>query len=145
MRNVLVIFFSINLIAMLSCSKNEVTSNKVKSPFTVMYELTSSSSIVPGESVGLLYTNSAQGTSRVNSSDIPSLPWKKTITVTDDIRPLTFTFKAISIYLKGPGTITGNIYVNVTKKASVTESSNKAGASSNLKDYATLNMQYIVE
>lgn len=145
MKKLFTLLMAINLITISSCTKNGTQGNKVSSPFTVMYELTSNSSIVSDGGGGIQYTNSAQGSSGISSTLIRTLPWNTTITVTAENRPLTFSFRVLPIQLFGPGTITANIYINGKKKATVTESSSKAGGSTNLKDYASLNMQYVVE
>jgi hypothetical protein len=140
-KKLLALSICIYLMPMLSCSKNDLTSNNVKSPFTVMYELTSTSSLNRNGGGGVEYTNSAQGTSGIGSSVIGTLPWKTTLTVTAENRPLTFTYRVKTIELNNSGTITGNIYINGIKKASITEPSRQV----NFKFYSDLNMQYVVE
>ena len=141
MKKVLTLCIYIFFISILSCSKNDTTSNKVKSPFTVTYELTSTSIFNSAGLGGVEFTNSAQGTSGIASRLMKTLPWKTTLTVTAENRPLTFNYRVITILLNQTGTITGNIYINGIKKATVTEPSRFA----NSEYKADLNMQYLVE
>lgn len=109
-----------------SCSKSD--ENNEASPFTVKYEIISSSKIIsPGSSVIISYTNSTgQLQTKSFSSSDNLISWNETINVTSAIRPLTLNLSITSsgaanggyLAIANSGTITQNIYINDILKSS---------------------------
>jgi hypothetical protein len=107
------------IISFLSCKKDGGTdSSSISSPFTVKYEFTADKSldqVLPKPIIA--YINSSGGTTQTTGS---SLPWVLEQTVTATNRPFNLQMTGLIIYLTGPGSVTGNIYINGVKKATAT-------------------------
>ncbi len=140
MKKSVLLLIAVISMHILSCKKNEdnTTSNKVSSPFTVKYEITSSTNVYSNNS----YSNTSQTITYVNSTGqqqtetvtnlSDSNPWSKTITVTSGIRPLQLSLLLSSnnqIYLSKTGQITQNIFVNGKLVASSTNQSTTTSTS----------------
>jgi hypothetical protein len=125
-----------------SCKKTENTNVKIKSPFTIKYEFITSVPTVRNTNAIVRYTNSAQG---ITGVAINEAPWSTSVTMTAESRPISLSFKGSSIELSAPGAITGNIYINGIKKATLTEASRKGGAGPFFNDFALFDMNFIVE
>lgn len=101
-----------------SCKKDGgQDSSTISSPFTVKYEFTSTSPLETIYQNSLSYTNSSGG---LSTSLINSFPWTLEQTVTTTNRPFPIQLVGTTLALKNPGSVTGNIYINGVKKASVT-------------------------
>ena len=104
-----------------SCSPDTPVNTGTSSPFTLRYEIITSSPIVSNPaSQGIGYTNGTQQTEFDNSFTSGS-SWIKEITVTSTNRPFNTALVTGpgSITLSAPGTVTGNIYLNGNQVAHV--------------------------
>lgn len=129
MKNFISIFFVLCTFLQ-SCSRGNEDNNSsnVKSPFTVKYEIISSSKIIsPGSSVVISYTNSLGQLQTESFSGTSNLiTWNKSINVESIVRPLTLNLSIKSsgttnggyLAISNSGTITQNIYINGTLKSS---------------------------
>ena len=114
-----------------SCSSNstaggQVNPNAVGTPFTLKYEIiTSSPAVSNPASQGIGYTNGTQQTEFDNSFTSGS-SWIKEINVTSTTRPFNTALVSGpgSITLSAPGTVTGNIYINGNQVAHVVNPTN---------------------
>jgi len=140
MKKVLYILATI-LVGFTSCKKDTTSttnSNSLASPFTLKYEIVTSSAIDTSKAgTGaygkplMVYSN---GTQQPEIEFLtPTTSWSKTVTVTTPNRPFVALLHTggswsgvvqtggyLPFYLKAPGTITGKIYVNGNLVASVT-------------------------
>lgn len=120
-----------------SCSRGNEDNNPsiVKSPFTVKYEIISSSKIIsPGSSVVISYTNSSGQLQTESFSGTSNLiTWNKSINVESIVRPLTLNLSIKSsgatnggyLAISNSGTITQNIYINgILKSSNISNSTN---------------------
>lgn len=139
MKKLLLIIITAVFITGCEKSKNEV-GNTDKS-FTVKYELITSQEVAPPQNPFPLiqYTNGT-GQPEVATNFSSGKTWTKTVTVTDTRRPFIILFNPEGIFLKSAGTITGNIYINGAKKATVTNSSTNFGG-----HQAVISMSYSVQ
>ena len=122
MRNLLLCNIMLFLTCIVSCKKENTNTDKIKSPFTVKYEISATENTY--SSYGSLLVSYVNGTGQ-NETESPTFlsnttPWTKTITVTTTARPLKLSLRlstspvdAYRIYLKNKaGQIVQNIYVN---------------------------------
>ena len=120
-----------------SCSRGNEDNNSsiVKSPFTIKYEIISSSKIIsPGSSVVISYTNSLGQLQTESFSGTSNLiTWNKSINVESIVRPLTLNLSIKSsgatnggyLAISNSGTITQNIYINgILKSSNISNSTN---------------------
>jgi len=102
-----------------SSAGGQVNPNTLGTPFTLKYEIITSSPIVSNPaSQGIGYTNGTQQTEFDNSFTSGS-SWIKEITVTSTTRPFNTALVTGAITLNTPGTVTGNIYLNGNQVAHV--------------------------
>ncbi len=149
----LIAFFSITVI---SCKKNNASdapSNQISSPFTVKYEITSSSNVYSSYNLPIAtYVNS---TGQQQTESVPSLsantPWVKTVTVTSTTRPLQLSLLLSTsppgvyrLYLLNSGQITQNIYVNGNLVASSTNQSSTSANGSGQFNISTIALNYTI-
>ena len=126
------IFFILTLlfvisITIFSCSSNnstggQVNPNNVGSPFTLKYEIITSSTIVagPGGNFGTIFYENGSNQPEIDNSFTSGTTWTKQVTVTTSNRPfLALLQVSNSIYMSAPGTVIGNIYVNGNRVAHV--------------------------
>ncbi len=84
------------------------------------------------------YFNSSGGSTQTTANN---LPWILEQTVTSTTRPFNLQITGLSIFQTSPGSVRGNIYINVVKKATVTAQT-RALFGSNVVDQ--LQVVYIV-
>ncbi len=116
-----------------SCKKdsNSTSSTNISSPFTVKYELVPTTVVTSSWGAPNIFYINATGqteTESVNTLSNVSV-WSKTITITTAIRPLKLNLHASTIagsyylVLDKAGSLTQNIYINGSLKASSTNQS----------------------
>jgi hypothetical protein len=118
-----------------SCKKDSnstsSTSASISSPFTVKYEVLPSAVVTTSFGFpNIFYVNS---TGQPETASLASLsvaiPWSKTITITTTTRPLQLNLQAAAsnpsyyLVLDKSGTITQNLYINGSLKATSTNQS----------------------
>jgi hypothetical protein len=112
-------YFIILFLVLFSCKKDDISYPQVDSPFTVKYEITTTSPYVPttpGHSeVYIMYTISKFELDHVFVKLETS--WSKTITITTDARPIVLSLALGPGTLESPGTVTSSIYLNGIKVA----------------------------
>jgi hypothetical protein len=108
-----------------SCSSNntaggQVNPNSVGSPFTLKYEyvLTSPALNGPLGSQTFIYTNATGQVETASGLTNGDMTWTKTITVTTGTRPLFIQLGQATVQMSSAGSVTANIYINGTLKAS---------------------------
>ena len=144
MKYLILIFFALFCN---SCSKKETTittNNTVKSPFTLKYEIISSSDIyVPTGGVGAdINIVNGTGQSEIKIDFISGKTWSYTVNVTSTQRPIICRLiNTSTLWTKSTGTITGNIYINGTLKATATNPISSLGANYN---YAVISLQTFI-
>lgn len=126
-------------IMIISCKKDSNSSSTTVGSFTIKYELITSQNVLPPQSPYpvIQYTNGT-GQLEIATDFTSGKIWSKTFSVTDTRRPFIILFNPNGIYLQAAGTITGNIYINGVKKATVTNPSINSYGSY----FAYLNMSY---
>jgi len=107
-----------------SCYSNntaggQVNPNTVGTPFTLKYEIITSSPIVVNQSNSSIGYLNGTGQLQFDNSFSIGTTWTKEITVTTPNRPLNITLSTLGSLLLTPGTATGNIYINGTQVAHV--------------------------
>jgi hypothetical protein len=139
----------ISILVLQSCSSdsnnNGSNNNNVSSPFTVRYELRTTSNVHSSWGAPMVtYVNS---TGQQQTESVPSLsstnPWIKTITVTSTTRPLQLNLllstqpaNVYRLWLSNVGSITQNIYVNdVLVASSINQSTTTPYVSSTGNEY----------
>jgi hypothetical protein len=118
----------ITSVMIIGCEKSKDASDDTNKTFTVKYEIITSQDISPpfGD-IPIMYTNGTGQIETVNNFSTGK-SWEKTVTVTTTTRPLPLILFPDPISLKSAGTVTGNIYINGIKKATLTNSTtNTAG------------------
>ena len=123
MKNVFYSLILLTTILLSSCTPDTPVDTSTSSPFTLKYEIISSSQIFSTTSSNqhVIFTNATQQP-QIDSIPSGSILWTKELTVTTSNRPfislLEVPFSALKLNMQG--TVTGNIYVNGIKVASVT-------------------------
>ncbi len=112
------IFFSVIALAISGCSSNntaggQVNPNTVGTPFTLKYEIISSSSITTPTTIQ--YINGT-GQLEQDNSFTSGTTWSKEVTVTTSSRPF-YVVLSTGLALNSTSTGTGNIYVNGNRVA----------------------------
>jgi hypothetical protein len=128
-----------------SCKKDSnstsSTSASISSPFTVKYEALPSAVVTTSFGFpNIFYVNS---TGQPETASLASLsvaiPWSKTITITTTTRPLQLNLQAAAsnasyyLVLDKAGSITQNLYINGSLKATSTNQSETTPTASNSK------------
>lgn len=144
MKKLFIYLFLILSVTIISCTKTEdsnSSSSNVSSPFTVKYEVISTSNAYASWGMPMVtYVNS---TGQKETESVSSLStaraWSKTVNVTTPTRPLNLNLllstsppDVYRLWLKSAGEITQNLYVNGTLVAS---SSNKSSTISSDSQY----------
>ena len=126
MKKLILLMFT--AVMLIGCEKSKDASDDTNKSFTVKYEIITTQDISPVLGpTPIIYTNGTGQMETVNNFTSGKL-WEKTVTVTTTNRPLPLILFPEPIYLKSAGTVTGNIYINGTKKATLTNSTtNTAG------------------
>jgi hypothetical protein len=125
-RNLLLgtIFLYLISFGISSCSSNNTTGgqvnpNTIVSPFTVKYEIITSSPIVVNQSnTSIGYVNGT-GQLQFDNSFTSGTTWTKEINVTTPSRPFNIALNSLGSLILTPGTATGKIYINGNQVANV--------------------------
>jgi hypothetical protein len=125
MKKLILLMFT--AVMLIGCEKSKDELNDTSKTFTVKYEIITTQDIlaVLGPTP-IIYTNGTGQMETVNNFT-SGKSWEKTVIVTITNRPLPLILFPEPIYLKSAGTVTGNIYINGTKKATVTNSTTNVG------------------
>lgn len=129
------LLLSITSLLLQSCSSSSSdnsNTNNITSPFTVKYELITTSNA--NSSYGYPMVTYVNSTGQQQTESVPNLtpsnPWIKTVTVTTNTRPLQLNLllstqpaDVYRLWLSNAGSITQNIYVNNVLVASSTNQS----------------------
>ena len=146
------------LVGFTSCKKDTTittNANSLASPFTLKYEIVTSSAIDNNTAYGkplMVYSNATQ--QQEIEFLTSSTSWSKTVTVTTPNRPFVATLFTnytsnylittyFPIILNASGTITGKIYVNGNLVASVTNPTFLTPSS--MLNFAGLQMTYPIQ
>jgi hypothetical protein len=124
---------SVLLLILQSCSSgdNNSNSNSISSPFTVKYEIISTSQVRASyNSPMITYNNSTNQTQTESVTNLTATtPWSKTVDITTTTRPLQLSLLISGnnpnyyLILANAGSITQNLYINGVLKASSTNQS----------------------
>jgi hypothetical protein len=116
-----------------SCKKdsNSTSSSNISGPFTVKYEIVPTTVVTSSWGVpNIFYVNATGQTETESVSALSNVNvWSKTITITTATRPLQLNLQASTIagsyylVLDKAGSLTQNIYINGSLKASSTNQS----------------------
>lgn len=134
----IIYLFSITFLILQSCSSdsndNQTNNNNndVLTPFTVKYELRTTSTV--RSSYGQPMVTYINSTGQQQTESVPNLtsnnPWIKTVTITSTTRPLQINLllstqpaNIYRLWLTNVGSVTQNIYINGVLKASSTNQS----------------------
>jgi hypothetical protein len=143
----------LNIVIFNNCSSNntaggQVNPNTIGSPFTVKYEIISSSPMITsnGSNIGVMYMN-ASGQEEISQDLVSgSTTWSKTLNITTSSRPLQIIFSPGGgggvVYLASQGNVTLNMYINGSLKGSITNGSQLLSGGINL--CSSLLLQYVV-
>ena len=119
MNKIIYVVLLISVCFINSCTPNSPTNTGTPTPFTLKYEIITSSPIVSNPtSQEIGYTN---GTGQVefDNSFNSGTTWTKEITVTTPTRPFNIALVSNGTLILTPGTATGNIYINGNQVAHV--------------------------
>jgi hypothetical protein len=128
-----------------SCKKDSnstsSTSASISSPFTVKYEVLPSAVVTTSFGFpNIFYVNSTGQPETMSLSNLSvAIPWSKTITITTTTRPLQLNLQAAAsnaayyLVLDKAGSITQNLYINGSLKATSTNQSETTPTASNSK------------
>ena len=137
----------ITALLMSSCTPDTPVNTGTSSPFTLKYEIITSSPIFAFAGNTYPTISYANGTQQneTDNSFTSGTTWTKEVIVTTPNRPFYATCTAItgalpSIVITNPGTVTSNIYINGVQVAHVVNPT----TSSSLGNYANVGMSYLV-
>jgi hypothetical protein len=127
------IIFPLIITLLFSCKKDggSTPGSNISSPFTVKYEIVPTGTVTSSWGApNIFYTNATGQTETESVSSLSNASlWSKTITITTATRPLQLNLQASTIagsyylILDKPGSLTQNIYINGSLKASSTNQS----------------------
>lgn len=130
MKKLLFLFTIVFSLCLTSCSPDNPANTGTSTPFTLRYEIiTSSPIVVPLTGTGITYENGTQQPETDNSFT-SGTTWTREVTVTTPNRPF-IAMLITGLNLSAPGTIIGRIYVNGTQVANVQNPTQVQGTSGN--------------
>jgi hypothetical protein len=135
MKKISFILFLATII--LGCQKDSSSTNRTSSSVNIKYEIISTVNCSADQ---IMFSNESGAPSQLFNTNI-GLTWTKEIVYTNTYRPFTVNVGA-NLRSNSPGKATSNIYVNDSKKASVTVDYQNIGNGTYM---ATLTSMYILE
>ncbi len=126
LNKITISIFLVSYLFLSGCSSNntaggQVNPNTVGTPFTVKYELLTTSQFADVGLQLIQYSNSTGQNENIQTNLAGLNYWSKSINVTASQRPLPLLFNCdVFVYITTPGSVTINMYINGSLKASST-------------------------